>query len=550
MTLSSPLPLLQDAETHEVINVGRELENYNLFTTDTALQQAITATAPALDTAELRDFGALLGRRETIRLGFQANENSPRLHPHDRFGRRIDEVEYHPAYHALMELSVSHGLHSLPWTEQGADRHVKRAAMSYLMTQVEAGHACPVTMTFACVPTLQHDAGTASAWLPGVTSRQYDPRNVPWYEKQGLTIGMAMSEKQGGSDVRANTTRATPLGTQGPGQLYQLVGHKFFMSAPMCDGFLVLAQAPGGLSCFLMPRWREDGKKNPLFLQRLKHKMGNVSNASSEVEFRGAHAWLIGEEGRGIATIIEMVSLTRFDCITGSAAVMRQSVAQATFHCLHREAFGKRLIDQPLMQNVLCDLAIESEAAMHLSLRVAAALDRGEHDWLRLATPVGKFQVCKRTAGVTVEAMECIGGSGVMELSVMPRLYRESPINAIWEGSGNIQALDVFRALQKNPSCADAFVAELETAMGRDHRVDAAISEVKSLLGGRLPQEWAARQMITRMAVTLQAALLVKCGHPASAEGFIATRLQGHDSYGSLPAGIDIHGLLERALPV
>lgn len=550
MTLSSPLPMLPAAETHEVINVSRELENHNLFTTDTALQQAISEMAPGLDLAGLRDFGALIGRRETIRLGFQANENTPRLHPHDRFGRRIDEVEYHPAYHALMELSVAHGLHSLPWTELTPHRHLKRAAMSYLMTQAEAGHACPITMTFACVPTLQHEADIAAAWLPRVTSRHYDHRNIPWFEKQGLTIGMAMSEKQGGSDVRANTTSAIPLGGRGPGQLYQLVGHKFFMSAPMCDGFLVLAHAPGGLSCFLMPRWREDGQKNALFLQRLKHKMGNVSNASSEVEFRGAHAWLIGEEGRGIATIIDMVSLTRFDCITGSAALMRQAVAQASFHCLHREAFGKRLIDQPLMQNVLCDLAIESEAAMHLSLRVAAALDRGENDWLRLATPVGKYQVCKRTAGVTVEAMECIGGSGVMELSVMPRLYRESPINAIWEGSGNIQALDVFRALQKTPACADAFVAELETATAHDHRLDAAIAEVKSLLSAPLPQEWAARRMISRMAVTLQAALLVKHGHPASADGFMATRLQGHDGYGNLPANIDVQALLERALPV
>lgn len=550
MTLSSPLPMLPDADTHEVINVGRELENYNVYTTDTALTEAVGRYAPGLNQAGLESFGSLVGQRQTLRLGFQANEQPPRLHPHDRFGRRIDEVEYHPAYHACMDLSIRHGLHAQPWTEPGPHRHVERAAMSYLMTQVEAGHACPVTMTFACVPTLRHEPTLAERWLPGVTSLQYDPRNVPWFDKQGLTIGMAMSEKQGGSDVRANTTRAIPLGARGPGHLYQLVGHKFFMSAPMCDGFLVLAHAPGGLSCFLMPRWREDGQKNALFLQRLKHKMGNVSNASSEVEFRGAHAWLVGEEGRGIPTIIEMVSLTRFDCITGSAALMRQAVAQASFHCLHREAFGKRLIDQPLMQNVLCDLAIESEAAMHLSLRVATALDRGEHDWLRLATPVGKYQVCKRTAGVTVEAMECIGGSGVMEMSIMPRLYRESPINAIWEGSGNIQALDVLRALQKTPACADSFVAELETARGHDRRLDAAIDEVKSMLVAALPQEWAARHMISRMALTLQAALLVKHGHPVSADGFMATRLHGHDGYGNLPANIDVQALLERALPV
>jgi putative acyl-CoA dehydrogenase len=550
MTLSSPLPLLPEADTHEVFNIGRELEDYNAFTTDTALVEAVSRYAPGLPHGELAAFGALAGRRDTLRLGFQSNETVPRLHPHDRFGRRIDEVEYHPAYHALMDLSIRQGLHSRPWTEHGPHRHVERAAMSYLISQIEAGHGCPVTMTFACVPTLQQDAGLAARWLPGVTSRQYDPRNVPWFDKQGLTIGMAMSEKQGGSDVRANTTRAIPLGARGTGQLYQLVGHKFFMSAPMCDGFLALAYAPGGLSCFLMPRWREDGQKNAFFLQRLKHKMGNVSNASSEVEFRGAHAWLVGEEGRGIATIIEMVALTRFDCITGSAALMRQAVAQASFHCLHREAFGKRLIDQPLMQNVLCDLAIESEAAMHLSLRVAAALDNGEKDWLRLATPAGKYQVCKRTAGVTAEAMECIGGSGVMEMSLMPRLYRESPVNAIWEGSGNIQALDVFRALQKTPSSGDAFVAELEKARGHDARLDAAIGEVASLLGKGLPEEWAARHVITRMALTLQAALLVTRGDPVCAEGFIATRLKGHDSYGSLPSRLDVGHVLERALPV
>lgn len=544
------------AETHEVINTSRELENYNAFVADPSLRDALAVYGIDKDDPGLTAFGALTGSADLIKQGFLANDNKPVFHTHDRFGNRTDLVEYHPAYHSLMDISIGHGLHCLPWTDKRSNANVYRAGHSYLMAQVDAGHGCPITMTFACVPTLLKQPDIAREWLPKVTARHYDPRNVSWQEKAGITIGMAMTEKQGGSDVRANTTRAFPLGAGGPGQAYSLVGHKFFMSAPMCDAFLVLAYTDKGLSCFLMPRWCPDGSKNSFFIQRLKNKMGNVSNASSEVEFRGALAWLIGDEGRGVANILEMVALTRFDCIIGSASGMRQGVAQAVFHCAHRAAFGKRLIDQPLMRNVLADLAVESDAALHLGLRVGHALDQRNDEqqaaFLRMATAVGKYWICKRAPGHAYEAMECIGGSGVMENSMMPRLYREAPINTIWEGSGNVQCLDVMRAMEKSPECVEALFAELALTQGQDADLDRCVTAIKQGLARNDDMEWRARSVVEDMALALQASLLIRHGNAATAEAFVATRLSQDQRglvYGTIPAGVNVDAVIERALP-
>jgi len=544
------------ASTHDVTNMPPPLENYNLYLQDQALKDAVQREGGGWAEAELTAYGDLVGRPDMIELGFQANENKPVLRTHDRHGHRVDLVSFHPAYHQLMKTAIEHGLHSSPWTDPKAGAQVVRAAKYYLHAQVEAGHGCPITMTYACIPSLRHQPDLAKIWEPLVTSRQYDPRNVPVDQKAGVTIGMAMTEKQGGSDVRANSTRAYPVAQGGPGQLYELVGHKYFVSAPMCDAFLVLAQAPGGLSCFLLPRWRPDGTKNPLQIQQLKNKMGNVSNASSETELRGALAWMIGEEGRGVPTIIEMVSLTRFDCMIGSSAGMRQAVAQALHHCHYRAAFGKRLIDQPLMQNVLADLALESEAATTLTMRIARALDQAEQDaheklLMRIGTAVGKYWICKRTPNHAYEAMECIGGSGVMEDCIMPRLFRESPINAIWEGSGNVQCLDVLRALGKTPAVLEAFFAELGRARGADRRLDEYVNNLQREFADLSDIEYRARNIVDRMALALQASLLAQSAPTAVAEGFIASRLAngGQHHYGAMPKGVDCAAIIQRARP-
>ena len=445
--MNAPEPIARDAlflaDTHEVVNVSHELVDYNAYLQDAALREAVQREGAGWAEAALTGFGRLTGSADYLELGVQANRNPPKLDTHDRFGNRVDLVRYHPAYHRLMRTAIEHGLHSSPWTDPRAGAHVARAAHTYLQTQVEAGHGCPVTMTFAAIPALRHTPALAALWEPKITARVYDPRNVPDARKAGLTIGMAMTEKQGGSDVRANTTRAYPAGTaEGPGAAYELVGHKYFVSAPMCDAFLVLAQTAGGLSCFLLPRWRPDGTKNPLQVLRLKRKMGNVSNASSETELRGALAWMVGPEGRGVRTIIEMVAMTRFDCMVGSTAGQRAAAAQALHHCGIRRVFGRVLNEQPLMRNVLADLALEHEGSLALTMRVARALDHREVEHedhlVRLLTAVGKYWICKRTPNHAYEAMECIGGSGVMEDSIFPRLFRESPVNAIWEGSGNV----------------------------------------------------------------------------------------------------------------
>lgn len=544
--------------THSVENQPTVLENYNLFSADRALQEAVQREGAAWAEQELIDFGHLAGLSETIALGYDANHYKPELRTHDRYGHRIDQVNFHPSYHALMKIAVEHGLHSSPWQHPRAGAHVARAAKYYLHTQVEAAHGCPITMTFAAIPALQHQPDLLAKFGPKIMATTYDPRNIPDTQKQGLTIGMAMTEKQGGSDVRSNTTRAYPVGQRGPGQAYELVGHKWFVSAPMCDAFLVLAQTEGGLSCFFLPRWRPDGSKNELQIQQLKQKMGNVANASSETELRGALAWLVGEEGRGVRTIIEMVAMTRYDCMIGSSSGMRQATVQAIHHAQNRAAFGARLSEQPLMQNVLADLALENEAAMTLTMRVARAMDRqdNEHERLlsRIATPVGKYWICKRTPNHAYEAMEVIGGTGTMETHITARLFRESPINAIWEGSGNVQCLDILRALQKEPEVLSAYFDEVERARGADKRLDAAINELKNQFaagGDGESLQYRARSMADQMALTLQGALLVQHAPDAVADAFCHGRLGGQEglNYGTLPRSVDTKTIIERAAP-
>ena len=549
-----PTAQLCTAETHVVENMPAPLENYNLFDADSTLTEAVEREGAAWAVEQLSAYGLQSGSAEWIERGFEANRVRPVLETHDRYGRRIDEVTFHPAYHDLMAAALKQGLASSPWSEPGPGAHVARAAGIYMNTQVEAGHGCPITMTFASVPTLQKQPDIAAEWLPKVLSRDYDPRNVPHFEKTAVTLGMAMTEKQGGSDVRKNSTRAYPVGQPGPGQAYELVGHKFFVSAPMCDAFLVTAQAEGGISCFLVPRWRPDGSKNPLQVLRLKDKMGNASNASSETELRGAFGWLIGEEGRGLANILEMVAMTRFDCLVSSSGAMRQHMSQIIHHCGQRKAFGEYLDRQPLMQNVLADLEIEAEAATHLAFRVAGALDRAaagdekEARFSRIATAVGKYWICKRQPGHAYEAMECIGGSAVMENSIMPRLYREATINTIWEGSGNVQCLDVLRVLNREPDCLDAFMDEAALAKGMDGRFDRYLASLHVEFENRDELAYRARRVLEKMALTMQASLLLRHAPGHVAEAFCAARLAGGSGlvYGMLPDGVDCAALIDR----
>lgn len=547
------------AQTHEVFNQARVLEDYNPYDTDDALRDAVQRHGSGWAEAKLSAHGAKTGTAEVIEWGFLANEHKPQFFSHDRQGYRVDLVKYHESYHRLMSLGLESGIHSAPWTDPKPGAHVARAAQSYLQAQVEAGHGCPLTMTFAAVPSISLTPSLAKEWLPKILNNAYDPRNVPHYEKQALTIGMGMTEKQGGSDVRANTTRAWAIGTEGPGEAYELVGHKWFTSAPMCDAFLVLAQTENGLSCFLVPRWRPDGSKNPIQVQRLKNKMGNVSNASSEIELRGALGWMVGEEGRGVPAIIEMVAMTRFDCMIGSAAGQRQAVAQAMNHAAGRAAFGKPLLDQPLMRNVLADLQLEVEGSLAIAMRMGEALDqstldpKNEHEklLLRLGLPAGKYWICKRTPFHAYEAMECLGGNGVTEDFIMARLYREAPINAIWEGSGNVQALDMLRALAKTPAVLETWFAELGKTRGSDARLDQAVDALKQEFGDMEDAQYRARNIVDRLSLTMQASQLVAAGNQAVAEAFIASRLGEHGdrNYGTLPRGLDLGRILARANP-
>jgi putative acyl-CoA dehydrogenase len=541
--------------THEVTNQVPPLEPYNVFECDRTLVDALQREGGGWAAERVRAVGEFAGG-EGVELGRLANENPPALRTHDRHGHRIDEVEFHPSYHRLMEVAVSHGLHSLPWTDARPGAHVARAAAFMVMGQAEGGHLCPISMTYSGVPALRATPALSQEWEPRITSNTYDPRLVHAADKAGALCGMAMTEKQGGSDVRANTTVARALNGGGTGAEYEITGHKWFCSAPMCDVFLVLAQADGGLSCFVLPRVLPDGTRNRFHLQRLKDKLGNRSNASSEVEFDGAWARMLGEEGRGVPTIIEMVNHTRLDCVLGTATGMRHGVARALHQAAHRAAFGKTLIDQPLMRNVLADLCVESEAATITAMRLARAYDHGPGDagenlFKRLATAVSKYWICKRGPAHAHEALECFGGNGFVEESGMPRLYRESPLNSIWEGSGNVMCLDVLRALVKSPASLEAFYAEIEETAASDRRIADALAALQGQLSDFEDAETRARQIVERMALTLQGALLVRHGHPAVADAFCASRLGGDwgHAFGTLPAGIDAGAIIERHLP-
>ncbi|HEV2690465.1 MAG TPA: acyl-CoA dehydrogenase family protein, partial [Bryobacteraceae bacterium] len=496
----------------------------------------------------LEEFGRLVGTEEAIRWGFQANENPPVLHTHDRFGQRIDEVEFHPAWHEVMRLSMAHGLANLPWSEPKPGAHVARAALMLLASQNEAGHTCPVSMTYASVPALRKQPDVAREWEPHIFSTRYDARCLPVTQKSGALIGMAMTEKQGGSDVRANTTLAEAIG----GGEYLITGHKWFCSAPMCDAFLVLAQAPGGLTCFLLPRWIPEGERNRFHIQRLKDKLGNRSNASSEVEFDRAYARRIGEEGRGVATIIEMVQHTRLDCTIGCTSLMRQALVQAIHHARHRKAFGRTLIGQPLMQNVLADLCLESETATMLTMRLARAFDArdtdaGEHGMARLATAAGKYWICKRCPAQVNEALECLGGNGYVEECIMPRLYREAPLSSIWEGSGNVICLDILRAMHKEPDAVTSVIAEIRAARGGNRHFDAHISRLEQDLPAATELE--ARRLAERMALCLQASLLIRYSIAEVADAFCSSRFSGDSgrAFGTLPAHTNFAAIIDRA---
>ena len=523
-------------ETHQVHNQPTEFSD-NLYTSDKALNSAVKQFGGTWGNEALTTYGQF-AVDVMMQDGLRANSNKPQLKTHDRFGRRINQVDFDPASHHLMAQAIEAGLPSLPWRDTRKGSHAVRAALVYLHNQGECGTTCPTTMTFAATPALQHQPDVAERWVPLVTAPKYDGRNVPWFDKPGLTIGMAMTEKQGGSDVRANQSIAKAVGKPGGGKIYKLTGHKWFCSAPMSDGFLVLAQTEAGLGCFLMPRWTESGQLNQFAIQRLKDKLGNWSNASSEIEFRDAEAWLIGEEGRGINTIIEMVAMTRYDCMLGSASIMRQALVQALHHCANRDAFGKRLNEHGLMQNVLADLAVESEAAMWQTLRLSAAFDNADDNseqlLTRLATPVGKFWICKRTPPMVYECMECLGGSGYVEESTMPRLFRESPLNSIWEGCGNIQSLDILRAMEKSPEAAEALFNEIELAKGADKSLDRFIETLKTNIQKQAFKPGAARQLASALARAIQASLMVQFATDASANYFIATRIHTEQSvYGT-----------------
>jgi putative acyl-CoA dehydrogenase len=546
---SSGIP---DFRTHEVLNQPAPLVDVDLFASDRALVEATSREGAGWAVEHLGAFGRILGSAETIEAGFQANRSPPVLRSYDRYGRRRDEVDFHPAWHRLMDLAVAEGLHTGPWSEPRPGAHVARAAGFYMLGQVEAGVQCPMAMTYGAAPVVRRAPGIAADWLPRLYSRAYDPSFAPAGEKTGALMGMGMTEKQGGSDVRSNATRALPVaGEEG---VFRLVGHKWFFSAPMCDAFLVLAQAPGGLSCFFLPRWTPDGELNALRLRRLKDKLGDRANASSEVEFEGAWARLVGEEGRGIATILETATYTRLDCVVASAGLMRQALAQATNHAAQRTAFQRALIDQPLMANVLADLALEAEAATHLAFRLAGAFDRQddpqEAALSRLLTPVAKYWVCKRTSGVTAEALEVLGGNGYVEESIMPRLYRQAPLNALWEGAGNVVALDALRALAHAPAVREALAAELEPALGGDPRLDRHVAETLAVLG-QAPNETDARRVCEGVALAVQGALLVRFAPAAVADGFCASRLAGQSgrAFGTLPGGVDMRAIVERARP-
>lgn len=546
--------------THEVFNQATPLADVNLFEGNQPLRDALRFNAPQLDAAPLKELGAMAGSAAMQQHARLANVHTPELHTHDRFGHRVDEVEFHPSYHALMSVAMGAGLHGTPWADKSASPHVRRAAAFMLFTELEPSTLCPISMTYAVTPALRDNPAIFRDWAPKLTSRAYDPALRRWNEKAGVTMGMGMTEKQGGSDVRANTTRAVHDGSDEWGERYRLTGHKWFMSAPMCDAFLVLAYVEGmgesGLSCFFLPRVLPNGARNTLRIQRLKDKLGNKANASSEVEFDDTLAWLVGEPGRGVPQILAMGTMTRLDCALGTSGLMRQALSIALHHTDQRQAFGKRLADQPLMQNVLADLALESEAATALSIRLARAFDRQEDETERLLarvlTPIAKFWICKRGSLFAQEAMECLGGNGYVEEEgegIPARIYREMPVNSIWEGAGNIMALDLLRALRKGDVVA-ALAQELAPARGQHVALDRMIDAMPVLISSHATES-TARQLARDVALTVQGALLVQTAPSAVFSAFCDSRLATrHDVFGTLSGQVDFNAIIHRAMPV
>ncbi|MEM9471000.1 MAG: acyl-CoA dehydrogenase family protein [Pseudomonadota bacterium] len=552
-----PRDPIANLPTHEVTNMPPHMGDQDLWADDLALREWTKASGGGGHGEHLARVGHATGRDETFEKANQANRFGPELRAFDRYGMRINAVEFHPAYHDLMDLAISNQLHNFAWHNEGNGGHVGQSALTYMFSQPEGGVMCPMAMAYSVVPALRTSPDIAAEWMPRILSTQYDRRDIPVTEKTGAMVGMFMTEKQGGSDVRANSTVAVPAGTEtGTGAGYMLTGHKFFCSAPMCDAFLVLANTEGmGISCFLVPRWRPDGQRNHLFIQRMKDKLGNRSNASTEMEFHDTYGTMVGEEGRGIRTIMEMVIGNRLYCAMSSAGIMRQALVQALHHTRHRSAFQKRLIQQPLMQNVLADMAIEVEAALALGLRVARAMDAdddpAEAALARIGTAVAKYWNTKRCPGLVAEALECHGGPGYVEESIMPRLYREAPLNSIWEGSGNIMGLDVLRAMTREPDAIPAFMAELEAARGNDINLDHRIDDLYGELENKSGIEARMRMLTEMMALCLQGALLTLHAPAAVAEAFCASRLapRYRGAYGTLPAGCDLHAIIDRAMP-
>ena len=545
------MPKAEEFAFGESLNQPPILENYNLFASDAALQTAVETNGGAWNNARAERFGAILGRSETLELGNLANINAPVLKTHDRFGNRLDAVEFHPAYHELMRIGVENETHSLAWTSENAAAYVARSTLAFLKQQVDEGTSCPLTMTFAVVPSLKIQPEISEEWLPRVLSNEYDQRFIPAWEKRGATFGMAMTEPQGGSDVRANLTFARKIS----GGEYEITGRKWFCSAPMCDAFLVLAQTGKGISCFLLPRFKPDGGKNAFYIQRLKDKLGNKSNASSEVEFHQSYARIIGAEGRGVANIMEMVRHTRLDCAVGSAGTLRRAIAESLYHCAHRLAFGKRLIEQPLMRNVLADLAVESEAATALAFRLARGFDESRASdaakiFTRVATAIGKFWICKRAVFAVGEAIECLGGNGYVEESVMPRLYRDIPVNSIWEGSGNVQCLDVLRAMRKEPESVEVLLDEIKSASGANVNFDYFARNIERELLDADNLEFRARRIVEKLALALQASVLLRNAPDFIGDAFCNSRLlENCLSFGTLPVGVDVEKIINRSTP-
>jgi putative acyl-CoA dehydrogenase len=538
-------------DTHEVVNQPPPLVGYNVFGADIALGDALQREGAGWAREELLELGTRAGSFDAQELGRRANENPPVLVTHDRYGHRVDNVRYHPAYHELMTVAIGNGLHAAPWADGRDGSHVARAAKIIVWYQVDGGHICPISMTYSVVPALRLAPGLAQEWEPRLTACQYDQSNQPADRKAGATCGMAMTEKQGGSDVRANTTVAQPIADG-----FALTGHKWFCSAPMSDAFLMLAQAPKGLSCFLVPRWLPDGTRNPIRIQRLKDKLGDRSNASSEIELVDTWGALVGEEGRGVRTIIEMVNHTRLDCVLGSASIIRQGVAQATWHAHHRAAFGALLDEQPLMENVLADLVLESEGATAAAMRLARAFEADAHDEheqriKRLVTPIIKYWTCKRAPQHAAEALECLGGAGYVEESDLPRLFRQSPLNGVWEGSGNVICLDVLRAIAREPASLDAYWEEVGLAAGADRRLDESVAILRKECEASEQIESRARRLVEHLALVFEGSLLVRHAPAAIADAFCASRLTGDTShaFGTMPPGIDMRPIIDRSRP-